>query len=320
MISLEPLLVGAALASIASTATIDLSRPDDIDCYTIWEDGYRNNVPTYYETVVHRETSRLYSTSTPVTIVTSVGATSTITATISTTTSTGDGTSTVSASVGFTPLASIIAAASGAVKLAGYAEAKVTDTPKQSNIDALSRLVDCRYYDDCYPYEVNCIVHVKRVVTTTEVVTAQETVTSTVIPVGVTATTTTTQTNTVTASVSATATNYQVCQANNIIANYSANAGWVDAQFNGNLGMSPGTDGTDCCMKCALMGASCQSSAYTNNFLGGNCVYFLALGTAGTCVGTTAAGVALYNSGTTTSNYTFSNSNCGQLSVQARTF
>lgn len=151
-----------------------------------------------------------------------------------------------------------------------------------------------------------------------------------------------TQTNAITAAADPTATAYQVCQANNVIDTYSATQPWVDAEFNGNIGLSDGTDGTDCCEKCVLMGANCQSSAFTDTALGGNCAYFLAADAAlavhaadaghsayaPTCVGTFAAGIAIYQNnafgvlGTNQqapgaiSNYTFSNSNCGQLSTQ----
>lgn len=62
MISLQPFLLGAALASFASAAALEVAR-QDVDCYTIWADGHRNHVPTYYETVVQKETSRFTSTS-----------------------------------------------------------------------------------------------------------------------------------------------------------------------------------------------------------------------------------------------------------------
>lgn len=63
MISLQTFLVGAALASIASAAVIEAPHRNNTECYTIWEDGYRDYVPTYYETYVRESTSRLYMTS-----------------------------------------------------------------------------------------------------------------------------------------------------------------------------------------------------------------------------------------------------------------
>ncbi|ROV89717.1 hypothetical protein VMCG_10354 [Cytospora schulzeri] len=318
MISLEPFLLGAALVTIASAAAIDAPRRNNTECYTIWEDGYRDYVPTYYETYIRESTSRLYMTSAPVVVVTSTGATSTVTATISTTVNTGDGTSTVPASVGFTPLASVVAAAGGAFIAAKHAvQAQVTAAPRKARVNALSRLMDCRYYEDCYPYEVNCVVHVRSVVTTTEIIEAGQPVTSTVVPASATATITVTTTNTLTGSVAPIATIFQVCQANNVIPYFSPTAAWADAQFNGNLGVSAGTDGTDCCQKCALMGASCQASAYTESVIGGSCAYFLSGGGNPTCIATTVAGIAEYQPGTNTNTYHFSNSNCGQLAVQA---
>ncbi|ROV91712.1 hypothetical protein VPNG_09949 [Cytospora leucostoma] len=328
MIFFEPFLVVAALASITSVAATELAPPE-VDCYTIWADGYRAHVPTYYESVVHRGTSRLIYTLTPVETVTTVGATTTQTSTITTTILAGDATSTVAASPGFTPLASVIAA-NQAIYPGHVERPRVTALPKQSGINSLSSLMRCLYYYDCYPAEVNCIVHIRDVYTATEVYQATETVTSTVIAIGVTATATFTQTDTVTASAAAIATVYQVCQADNVIASYSATQPWTDAQFNGNLGLSTGTDGTDCCNKCAEMGDTCQSSAYTDAFAGANCAYFLAGDAtlhalnAATCNGSFVAGIAIYSTAAliasdevSASSYVFSNSNCGQLAVQA---
>lgn len=98
---------------------------------------------------------------------------------------------------------------------------------------------------------------------------------------------------------------------------FSPTAAWSDAQFNGNLGISSGTDGTDCCEKCFLMGPVCQASAYTITTVGGSCAYFLDPAANPTCVATAIAGIAFYQAGTTDTTYTFSNSNCGQLQVQA---
>ena len=119
--------------------------------------------------------------------VTSVGATATETSTSTITTFTGDGTSTVLASAGFTPLASVIAAGGG-LNLAGHEdgiEAQAAAPSEQTSINQLSRLTRCRYHDECYPAEINCIVHVRRVVTSTKVIQAHETLTSTFIPSGV---------------------------------------------------------------------------------------------------------------------------------------
>ena len=118
-----------------------------------------------------------------------------------------------------------------------------------------------------------------------------------------------------------------------MIASYSDTEEWIDAVFNGNIGLSAGTDGTDCCEKCVLMGASCQSSAFTETLIGGNCVYFLAGGGLDfhaahaplpTCDGTFSAGTAVFLSATLAnggdypiSNFTFSDSNCGQLAIEA---
>lgn len=134
-----------------------------------------------------------------------------------------------------------------------------------------------------------------------------------------TETITVTTTNTITGSVAPIATTFQVCQANNVIPYFSPTAAWSDAQFNGNLGISAGTDGADCCQKCALMGASCQASAFTESVIGGSCAYFLSGDSNPTCIATTVAGIAEYEAGTTANTYSFSNSNCGQLAVQAAT-
>lgn len=115
---------------------------------------------------------------------TTVGATSTQTSVITTTILAGDGTSTVAASAGFTPLASVIAA-NQAIYPGHVERPQVTALPKQSGLNSLSGLMRCLYYYDCYPAEVNCIVHIRDIYTATEVYQATETVTSTVIAIGV---------------------------------------------------------------------------------------------------------------------------------------
>lgn len=67
------------------------------------------------------------------------------------------------------------------------------------------------------------------------------------------------------------------------------------------------------------MGAVCQASAYTITTVGGSCAYFLDAAANPVCVATAVAGIAEYEAGDTTNTYTFSNSNCGQLAVQAIT-
>lgn len=206
MISLEPLHVVAVLASLASVAATDLGQPAP-NCYTIWADTPRNPVPTYYETIIHRQTSSCYSTSSkclssylpgrptstnisrvdPVVTVTSVDApnTATITTTVTSTALTGDGTATVLAGAGFTPLADVIAA--GGLHVAAHkngVEAQATAAPEPTNINQLSHLAACRYHDNCYPAEINCIVHVRRVITSTQIIPGGQTLTSTVFPPG----------------------------------------------------------------------------------------------------------------------------------------
>lgn len=300
-------------------------------------------------------------------VVTSTGLTATVTATATTTFETGDGTSTIPASAGFTPLASIVAAAGGSFNFANFAaDPHITAAPKTDSAkNALSRKVDCRYYENCYPLEINCIIRSENIITATEIIVAGDPVTSTVIASAVSstsylsspfchisagpasllagtghysrsvyfvtawltlhhmcaqvATQTVTTTNTVTGSMAPHATAFQVCAANNVIPYFSPTAAWADAQFNGNLGVSAGADGTECCQLCALMGAVCQASAYTETTIGGSCAYFLSADANPVCVATTVAGIAEYQQGTTGNTYSFSNSNCGQLAVQAIT-